>query len=140
MGRTTRLGAPLRRVVVLTRTPRIETRVRATLDALVKESATLSLTEERRVLIPGGGAYVVIRTREEVMPDGRTRLVDETAGQVLVQALPVWLPKFRLDGRDGHACDGWLDENYLPYQRLSPMAPWRSPESPLLVLATSRGS
>lgn len=141
VGRTTRLGAPLRRVVVLTRTPRIDNRVRATLDALVQESAAFSLTEGRRVLIPvGDGVYLAIRTREEVMSDGRTRLVDEAAGYVLVQALPVWLPKVRLDGRDGHACDGWLNENYLPYQRLSPMAPWRSPESPLLVLAISQGS
>lgn len=136
VGRTTRLGAPLRRVVVLTRTPRIENRIRATLEALVQESAEFSLTEGRRVLIRSrDGAYTVIRTREEVMPDGRTRLVDEAAGYVLVQALPVWLPKVRLDGRDGHACDGWFDENYLPYQRIPPMEHWPVPESPLRLLA-----
>ncbi len=140
VGRTTRLGAPLRRVVVLTRTPRIENRIRATLEALVQESAEFSLTEGRRVLIPSReGAYIVIRTREEVMPDGRTRLVDDTAGYVLVQALPVWLPKVRLDGRDGHAIDGWFDENYLPYQRIPPMEPWPVPESPLRSLA-AKGS
>lgn len=137
VGRTTRIGAPLRRIVVLTRTPRIETRVRATLEALVQESAAFSLTEGRRVLIPdGAGAYKVIQTREEVMRDGRTRLVDEAAGYVLVQALPVWLPKVRLDGRDGHACDGWFHENYLPYQRTSTMAPWSLPTSPFLVSVT----
>ncbi|WP_254668100.1 hypothetical protein [Hydrogenophaga sp. PML113] len=140
-GRTTRLGVPLRRVVVLTRSPRIENRVRATLDALAQESAAFSLSEGRRILVPGlGGAYTVIRTREEVMSDGRTRLVDETAGYVLVQALPVWLPKVRLDGRDGHACDGWFDVNYLPYQRIPPMEPWRAPGSPLHSLVTQKGA
>ena len=134
MGRKTRLGEPLRRVVVLTRTPRIENRVRATLDALARESQDFSLVEERRVLRPcGPGAYEVIRTHEEVMRDGRTRLIDTPAGHVIVQPLPVWLPKFRLDGRDGHAQDGWLDENYLPHRRLASMAPWPLPSSPLLV-------
>lgn len=139
VGRTTRLGLPLRRVVVLTRTPRIENRVRATLDALVQESAAFSLTEGRRILVPGrDGTYKVICTREEVMLDGRTRLIDKAAGQVLVQALPVWLPKVRLDGRDGHACDGWFDENYLPYQRVPPMELWPAPASPLYSLATQK--
>jgi len=134
MGKRTRLGEPLRRVVVLTRTPRIEGRVCATLDTLARESQDFSLVEERRVLRPcGPGAYEVIRTQEEVMPDGRTRLVDTPVGHVIVQPLPVWLPKFRLDGRDGHAQDGWLDENYLPYRRLPSMAPWPLPSSPLLV-------
>lgn len=134
MGRKTRLGEPLRRVVVLTRTPRIDNRVRATLDALARESQDFSLVEERRVLRPcGPWAHEVIRTHEEVLRDGRTRLADTLAGHVIVQPLPVWLPKFRLDGRDGHAQDGWFDENYLPYRRLPSMQPWPLPSSPLLV-------
>lgn len=133
MGRNTRLGEPLRRVIVLTRTPRIQNRVVATLDALVRDSNDFSLMEGRRVLVPcGPGAYEVIRTQEEVLGDGRTRLVDSIAGHVIVQPLPVWLPKVRMDGRGGHAVDGWFDENYLPYRRLPSMQAWPSPSSPLL--------
>lgn len=133
MGRTTRLGQPLRRVVVLTRTPRIDNRVRATLDALVDQSDGFSLMDGRSVLKPcGSGVYVVIRTQQEALRDGRIRLVDVPVGHVIVQPLPVWLPKVRLDGRDGHACDGWFDENYLPYRRLPSMSAWAVPKSPLL--------
>ena len=134
MGRQTRLGAPLRRVIVLTRTQRIENRVRAALDALVRDSGKFSLMEGRRVVVPcGPGAYEVVHTEEEWLPDGRTQLVDAPVGHVIVQPLPVWLPKYRLDGRDGHACEGWFDENYLPYQRLPEMRPWPVPTSPLLL-------
>ena len=133
MGRKTRLGQPLRRVIVLTRTPRIENRVRATLDALVRESSEFSLVEGRRVVVPcGPNAYEVIRTQEKLLPDGRIQLVDAPVGHVIVQPLPVWLPKFRLDERDGHVCDGWFDENYLPYRRLPLMQAWTVPGSPLL--------
>jgi hypothetical protein len=134
MGRKTRLGQPLRRVIVLTRTPRIENRVLATLAALVSESHDFSLVEGRRVLVACGlAAYEVIRTQEKLLPDGRIQLVDALVGHVIVQPLPVWLPKFRLDGRDGHVCDGWFDENYLPYRRLQSMQAWPIPGSPLLL-------
>ena len=133
IGRQTQLDEPLRRVIVLTRTPRIDNRVRASLNALALESQNFALTEGRRLLRPvGPGIYAVIRTEEEVLRDGRTRLVDLCAGHVIVQPLPVWLPKVRLDGRDGHACDGWFDENYLPYVRATPMPSWQPPPSPLL--------
>ena len=75
----------------------------------------------------------MVHTEEEWLPDGRTQLVDAPVGHVIVQPLPVWLPKYRLDGRDGHACEGWFDENYLPYQRLPEMRPWPVPTSPLLL-------
>lgn len=133
IGRQTQLDEPLRRVIVLTRTPRIDNRVRASLNALALKSQDFALTEGRRVLRPvGPGIYAVIRTEEEVLRDGRTRLVDVCAGHVIVQPLPVWLPKVRLDGRDGHACEGWFDENYLPYVRHAPMPAWPPPSSPLL--------
>ncbi len=133
IGRNTRLGERLRRVIVLTRTPRIEHRVLATLNALVTESGGYALCEGRRVLVPcGPAAYTVICTREEVLSDGRTQLVDAPVGHVIVQPLPVWLPKVRLDGRDGHSCAGWFPENYLPYRRLPSMNAWPQPTSPLL--------
>lgn len=133
MGRNTRLGARLRRVIVLTRTPRIEHRVLAVLNALVSESSGYALCEGRRVLVPSGpSAYSVICTAEQVLGDGRTQLVDLPVGNVIVQPLPMWLPKFRLDGRDGHSCAGWLPENYLPYRRLPSMSAWHPPVSPLL--------
>lgn len=136
IGRNTRLGERLRRVIVLTRTPRIEHRVLATLNALVTESGGYALCEGRRVLVPcGPAAYTVICTSEEVLSDGRTQLVDAPVGHVIVQPLPVWLPKVRLDGRDGHSCAGWFPENYLPYRRLPSMNAWPQPTSPLLSCA-----
>lgn len=133
IGRQTQIGQPLSKVVVLTRTPRIEHRVIAVLDSLVRDSSGFSLAEGRRVVMHcGPGAYEVICTQEERLSDGRTQLVDLPAGHVIVQALPVWLPKYRLDGRDGHVCDGWFDENYLPYRRLVSMPAWPLPQSPLL--------
>ncbi|MDO8905955.1 DNA-binding protein [Hydrogenophaga sp.] len=133
IGRNTRLGERLRRVIVLTRTPRIEHRVLAALNALASESSGYALCEGRRVLLScGPGAFSVICTVEQMLGDGRTQLVDVPVGHVIVQALPMWLPKFRLDGRDGHSCSGWLPENYLPYRRLPSMSPWHQPASPLL--------
>jgi len=74
----------------------------------------------------------VHQTVEDRLRDGRTRLLDRLAGNVIVQELPVWLPKVRLDGRGEWPMRGWFDENYLPYRRPSVMPPWLRPASPLL--------
>jgi hypothetical protein len=134
VGRHTQLGQPLRRVAVFTRTTRIQKRVVATLDSLAKDSAEFSLSEGRRILVREDvGLYAVIQTVEEALADGRTQLVDRPVGHVIVQELPIWLPRYRLDGRDGYGCDGWFDENYLPYKRPALLGAWPATESPLLV-------
>ena len=134
MAATTTLGPPLRRVVVFSRTSRIHQRVEATLDGLVKDSATAGLMEGRRQLKSvESGCYEVHQTVEVKMRDGRTRLQDQLAGHVIVQELPIWLPRVRLDGRGDWSLRGWFDENYLPYIRPQTSGQWRSNNSPLLV-------
>ncbi len=133
VGRRTQLDQPLRRVVVFTRTVRIQNRVVATLDSLANESPSFTLFEGRRILIREDvGLYAVVQTVEEVLSDGRTQLVDRPVGHVVVQELPIWLPRYRLDGRDGYGCDGWFEENCLPYKRTAALGSWPAPDSPLL--------
>lgn len=133
VGRPTGLAQPLKRVVVLTRNSRIQNRVTATLRDLVTQSRGFSLSEGRcqlRQVKPG--LFEVWMTVEERLPDGRGQLVDVLAGHVVVQPLPTWLPKVRLDGRDGHSTAGWFPENFLPYERPLAMGEWPRPRSPLL--------
>jgi hypothetical protein len=133
MGAKTTLGQPLRRVVVFSRTHRIHQRVLATLDGLAKESAKVGLMEGRRQLKPvESGCYEVHQTVEVKLLDSRTRLLDQLAGHVIVQELPVWLPRVRLDGRGNLPLRGWFNENMLPYARPASMADWPPPTSSLL--------
>ena len=133
MGAKTTLGQPLRRVVVFSRTSRIHQRVMATLDGLVKDSAAVGLMEGRRQLkLFETGCYEVHQSVEVKLRDGRSQLQDRLAGHVIVQELPNWLPRVRLDGRGDWSMRGWFDDNYLPYRRPAAMAPWPRPQSPLL--------
>ncbi|MBS0598046.1 MAG: hypothetical protein JSR92_12120 [Proteobacteria bacterium] len=134
VGAQTTLGQPLRRVVVFSRTSRIHLRVLATLDGLVKDSAAVGLMEGRRQLkLVETGCYEVHQSVEVKLRDGRSQLQDRLAGHVIVQELPVWLPKVRLDGRGDWSMRGWFNENYLPYKRPVVMPPWQRPGSPLLI-------
>lgn len=133
MGAKTTLGQPLRRVVVFSRTRRIHQRVMATLDGLVKDSAAVGLMEGRRQLkLFETGCYEVHQSVEVKLRDGRSQLQDRLAGYVIVQELPIWLPRVRLDGRGDWSMRGWFDDNYLPYRRQAAMASWPRPKSPLL--------
>ena len=133
MGRQTRLDRPLKRVVVLTRSARIHNRVTATLNDLVVQSKGFALAEGRRQIREvAPGLFEVWMTFEQKLPDGRGQLVDVLAGHVIVQALPTWLPRVRLDGRDGHSTEGWFQENFLPYIRPLALGSWPLPLSPLI--------
>jgi hypothetical protein len=126
-------GKPLRRVVVFTRTDRILRRVVATMRQVVQQTSQGALVRGRRQLREvGEGLYEVWLTTDRRHRDGRVSLVDRLAGHVVVQQLPVWLPKVRLDGRGTSSTAGWLGENYLPYRRPSCLPPWAHPRSPLL--------
>ncbi len=128
IGAPTALGLPLRRVVIHTRTERIRKRVLASLSALAVGTASVGLAEGRRRLLPkGDGCFEVWFTVEQPLPDKRVRLVDVLAGHVLVQELPVWLPRVRLDGRGAHSTSGWFNENVLPYSRPSGLPTWPAP-------------
>lgn len=127
VGAPTALGLTLRRVVVHTLTERIKKRVLATLTRLANETAGHSLAEGRRRLVSvAEQQFQVWLTVEERISDGRVRLVDSLVGHVLVQELPVWLPRVRMDGRGGFSTEGWFTDNYLPYSRPCGMTPWPS--------------
>ena len=129
-------GSPLRRVVLFTRTDRILRRVMAVLRQVVQQTRDSALVRGRRQLREGreDGLFEVWLTTDRKHRDGRVSLVDRLAGHVLVQSLPVWLPKVRLDGRGASSTAGWLSENYLPYRRPLCRTPWARPTSPLLGL------
>lgn len=132
VGANTALKAPLRRVVVFTRTERIHARVLATLDALAQETAGRPLEEGvRRLRRSANGTYEVHQTVSQRLGAG-VRLTEVHAGYILVQPLPVHLPRVRLDGRGGLTPFGWFDENELPYRRPVRLGTWGQPTSPLL--------
>ena len=128
IGAATMLGPALRRVIIYTSTERIKKRVLATLMSLSAETARHSLAEgRRRLVLVEGEHFEVWLTHEERLKDGRVRLVDVLAGHVIVQELPVWLPRVRLDGRGAFSTEAWFADNYLPYRRPTTMTPWLHP-------------
>jgi len=134
IGRSTSLGSVLRRVVVFCRTPRIRNRVSATLAALKRDQDALSLDDGRCLLkaCERPDEYEVWRATEIPMGPAHKALRDVMVGRVIVQDLPVWLPKVRVDARNQHSTAGWFDENFLPWRRPVCDGPWSSPSSPLL--------
>lgn len=133
IGEMTQAGVPLRRVIVYTRTERIRNRVLATLRSICEQTAGDTLVEGRRQLKAlTHQRFETWKTVLQPQEGGRSRLVDILCGEVIVQALPVWLPRVRMDGRGDFTEQGWLHENYLPYIRLSPVPYWPRLRSPLL--------
>lgn len=132
-------GQVLRRVVVFTRTERIRRRVVAVLNQVAERSKGAALVKGRRQLrrTPAGD-FEVWLTEDRRHQDRRVSLVDRLSGYVIVQELPVWLPKLRLDGRRGWLMAGWTGENYLPYRRPGEAAAWPVLQSPLLRSAVDR--
>jgi hypothetical protein len=126
-------GQALRRVVVFTRTERIHHRVVALLVQLHKDAGAAPLARGRRQLRASAeGEYQVWETCHRDHPDGRSQLEDVLVGHVIVQVLPTWLPKVRLDGRSDVSMAGWFPENYLPYRRPTGLSAWVRPVTPLL--------
>lgn len=126
-------GQPLRRVIVFTRTERIHKRVLALLAQVIRQTAEAALVRGRRqIRETRPGEYEVWMTSDRKHRNGNVSLVDIRAGYIIVQALPVWLPRVRLDGRGDVSTAGWMSENYLPYRRPSEMPAWTRPTSPLL--------
>lgn len=126
-------GRPLHRVVIFARTDRIQARVTAVLRGIVQHTRDGALVRGRRQLREvDEGLFEVWWTVDRKHAGGRLSLVDELAGHVVLQALPVWLPRLRLDGRGNSSTAGWLSENYLPYRRPSGLTAWSPLQSPLL--------
>lgn len=125
-------GPRLRRVVVLTKTERIRKRAHAVLNDLVHSTKGQVLIDTRRqVKKVDDNVYEIWGAVEKRYPDGRTAFIDARLGYVIVQPLPVWLPKLRVQA-GGERIPGWFDDASLPYTRPTALTPWSPCSSPLL--------
>ena len=132
VGRVLKDGSSLRRVVVFCKTERIQKRAIAVLRGLAEANNAETLISGRRHFREiGPGTYEVWTALESKLQDGRTRLVDTLAGHVIVQLLPIWLPRVRIDSKNMFSMAGWFGENYLPYRRPASMPAWTVSKSPL---------
>lgn len=135
VGRVLKDGSSLRRVVVFCKTERIQKRAIAVLRGLAEANNAETLISGRRHFREiGPGTYEVWTALESKLQDGRTKLMDTLVGHVMVQLLPIWLPKVRIDASNTHSLAGWFGENYLPYKRPELLGPWKAPVSPLAAL------
>ena len=129
IGVTLEPGVCLRRVVVLAKSERIEKRALSVVHELAKANNGEVLTGGRRHFrsTDHPGTFEVWGAVELKGRDGRTRLVDRALGHLIVQLIPTWLPKVRLDSRNRFPISGWLDDNFLPYRRPDSAKPWSRP-------------
>ncbi|WP_157040535.1 replication-relaxation family protein [Polaromonas naphthalenivorans] len=131
VGRVLKEGSTLRRLVIFCKTERIRKRALAVVNGLALANNPEVLIEGRRHFREvEPGTYAVWTALESKLKDGRTKLVDTLVGHVIVQLLPIWLPKVRIDASNTHSFAGWFGENYLPYRRPKSLGPWSSPFSP----------
>ena len=132
IGRKTADGKTLRRVVVMCKTERIERdAVRIVENVAAAWNAQVLIEGRRHIKRFDDGVYEVLSAVPLKRSDGRTVLRDELVGHVIVQMLPTWLPKVRVDSSNQWSCDGWFDDNYLPYKRPPMLGRWSAPTSPL---------
>lgn len=126
-------GQVLKRVVVLAKSDRILHRA---LDIARNQTEArgrrLRNRGDRCLREVEEGIFEVITL--QLVPDGQGResLNEVQVGHVIVQLLPLWLPKVRITADQVSNVAGWLPENYLPYRRPASMKPWEAPRSPLL--------
>jgi hypothetical protein len=133
LGRSLTDGSVLRRVVVSCKNERIRKRALAVLRGLANANNSEVLTNDRRHFREvEPGIIEVWSARKSELKDGRSKLVDTLAGHVIIQLLPTWLPRVRIDASNTFSMDGWFGENYLPYRRPASLAPWPTCTSPLL--------
>ena len=133
IGNKTADGRVLRRVVVMCKSERIERDALRVVEQLAAACNALVLTEGRRhIRRQSDGIYEVMAAIPVKRKDGRTALIDEEVGHVVVQMLPIWLPKVRIDASNVFSLDGWFCDNYLPYRRPANLGLWTMPCSPLV--------
>ncbi|MDR5743958.1 replication-relaxation family protein [Caballeronia sp. LZ029] len=124
-------GDVLRRVVVQSKNERILKRALAILRDHVKASDRPHAPTDRTFREIEEGVFEVWAELEQQHSDGRIGIENRRVGHVVVQLIPTWLPKVRLDAKNRHPLTGWLSENYLPYHRPTSLGPWPRPKSPL---------
>lgn len=140
IGRTLPHGEVLRRVVVFCKTNRIRLRALAVLRGVGAEQNGKVLIGDRiHVRESEEGVFEVWRAVDEKLADGRSYAVDRRIGHVIVQALPTWLPKLRVE-EASDAITGWFSDGLLPYRRPTTMTGWLACTSPLLRPARAPGN
>lgn len=133
LGRKTADGKTLRQVVVQCKTERIERDAIRLVEQLAAAGNAQVLTEGRRhIRRREDGVYDVWTAVPFKFRDGRVKLTDECIGHVVIQKLPTWLPKVRIDSATQWSTDGWFDVNYLPCKLPPARGRWELPVSPLL--------
>jgi hypothetical protein len=133
MGAKLANGKRLTKVVLFAKTRRIQLRALAVVEGLAKANNPQLLIGSRKHFRKiEEGIYEVWTALECKLNDGRTQLVDTMLGHIIIQLLPIWLPKVRIDASNTHSLVGWFGDNYLPYQRPSGTGDWKVPSSPLL--------
>lgn len=132
VGRQLPLGMCLRRVVVFAKTDRIRKRALAVIRQMASaENAKVLVRDRVHLREAEEGIFEVWRAVEQTLSDARVCLVDTLVGHVVVQALPTWLPKLRVEGAD-QAITGWFSDGLLPYKRPQSLSAWAHCSSPLL--------
>lgn len=131
IGETLNNGLELEEVVVLAKTERTHQRALSLARECQRKSRSLSrLTEGERAIREVGESGIF-----EVWgkaPGAGGKQVSIVLGYVIVQMLPMWLPKVRIDARNKHSTAGWFSEDYLPYRKPPGLAAWSAPRSPLV--------
>lgn len=131
VGETLNNRLELEEVVVLAKTERTHQRALTLARACKGSKRDLNnLPEEERALREIGESGIFEVWGKAQGKDGKP--VAGVLGYVIVQMLPMWLPKVRIDARNKHSTAGWFSEDYLPYRKPPGYAPWPAPRSPLV--------
>lgn len=132
VGRRMQNGLPLRRVVVFAKTQRTYQRALTIACNKTEAEGCRLRSEGDGQLRPTGtvGLYEVWALLRKEHSDGRSSLIEARTGHVMIQQLPLWLPRVRLDTSNVVPVHGWFPDNYLPYARPTVLIPWAKPISP----------
>ncbi len=121
-------GQTLRCVAVWCKSERIEKRAAAVVRGVAAADNPEVLLGARRHLCEVEPQCWEVRAGvKKPEGDGRVRVVDKLVGYIVVQRIPDWLPRVRVDARNKFSIAGWFGENYLPYRRPQSLSAWPRP-------------
>lgn len=126
-------GETLKRAVIFCRNERIRGRALSLMRELVDFSREKELTEDRpafKEVCPG--TFEVTKLQAFYVRGREAYWKPVVAGYVVVQLLPIWLPKARVTAGAPVQSAGWMDDDYLPYRRAGTGPAWAALTSPLL--------
>jgi len=128
MGARLEDGTQLRTIAVFARTERIEQRALAVIRKLAMTQGELVLTEGRRHFGEVEPGIFAVTANIGTRAAGRqVAMEDVVVGHIVVQRLPTWLPKARIEAGTPANMAGWFEENFLPYRRADALPSWCMP-------------